>query len=192
MRAVFIDRDGTIGGDTEATYPPNFVLYDNVLDSIELLKASGFKVIAFTNQPDIAMGKVSQKEFEDELFGFKFNDVCICPHLPSDLCKCRKPGTYMASGNSHHPSAASRQQMSAASYRAGPVSPRTHRAGSEPHRADCTQKPRACPPELPFFLFLWIHNRARHHRRCTGRARRPRFHKSGGSAHPMGGMLMFK
>ena len=95
MRAVFIDRDGTIGGDTEATYPPNFVLYDNVLDSIELLKASGFKVIAFTNQPDIAMGKVSQKEFEDELFGFKFNDVCICPHLPSDLCKCRKPGTYM-------------------------------------------------------------------------------------------------
>ncbi len=95
MRAVFIDRDGTMGGDTEATYPQNFVLYDNVLDSIELLKASGFKVIAFTNQPDIAMGKVSQKEFEDELFGFKFDDVCVCPHLPSDLCKCRKPGTYM-------------------------------------------------------------------------------------------------
>lgn len=33
--------------------------------------------------------------FETELFSFGFDDLCICPHQPSEHCKCRKPSTYM-------------------------------------------------------------------------------------------------
>lgn len=63
--------------------------------SIKILKEAEYKVIAFTNQPDISRGKVTLGEFEEELYHFGLDDLCICPHLPSESCKCRKPGTYM-------------------------------------------------------------------------------------------------
>ena len=67
MKAVFIDRDGTIGGGTEVIYPKEFYPYTNALDSIKILKIAGYKIIAFTNQPDISKGSVTQREFENEL-----------------------------------------------------------------------------------------------------------------------------
>lgn len=52
-------------------------------------------MIAFTNQPDISDGKISVHDFETELYSFGFDDICICPHRPSDHCPCRKPSPYM-------------------------------------------------------------------------------------------------
>lgn len=95
MKAVFIDRDGTVGGGDDVTFPRDFVPYPFSLNAIQILKEHGYLVIAFTNQPDIARGKASLQDFEDELLGFGFDDVCICPHKPEDNCKCRKPSTYM-------------------------------------------------------------------------------------------------
>jgi HAD-superfamily hydrolase, subfamily IIIA len=95
MKAVFIDRDGTIGGGDEVTFPCDFKLFSFSEGAIHLLKDHGYKVIAFTNQPDISVGKAAYSDFEEELYSFGFDDVCICPHRPTDHCKCRKPGTYM-------------------------------------------------------------------------------------------------
>jgi len=95
MKAVFIDRDGTIGGGDEVAFPNDFKLFPFSEDAIHLLRENGYKVLAFTNQPDISNGKVNYKDFEKELYAFGFDDICICPHKPSDHCKCRKPSTYM-------------------------------------------------------------------------------------------------
>lgn len=95
MKAVFIDRDGTLGGGEEVTFPKNFKLFPFSQDAINRLKNGKYKVFAFTNQPDISEGKVDYKDFETELSSFGFDDLCICPHRPSDHCSCRKPSAAM-------------------------------------------------------------------------------------------------
>lgn len=95
IKAVFIDRDGTLGGGDDVTLPQNFQLYPFSKTALNLLKENGYMLIAFTNQPDISRGKAAKKDFETELFSFGFDDLCICPHQPSEHCKCRKPSTYM-------------------------------------------------------------------------------------------------
>ncbi|MVB10051.1 D-glycero-beta-D-manno-heptose-1,7-bisphosphate 7-phosphatase [Caprobacter fermentans] len=95
MKAVFIDRDGTIGGGDEVTFPQEFKLFPFSRKAIDLLKNKGYKLFAFTNQPDLSEGKVAYKDFETELNSLGFDDLCICPHRPVDHCKCRKPSAYM-------------------------------------------------------------------------------------------------
>jgi HAD superfamily hydrolase (TIGR01662 family) len=95
MKAVFIDRDGTIGGGDEVTFPDTFQLYPFSQRAIHILKEHHYKVLAFTNQPDISAGKAEYQDFEKALFSFGFDDICICPHQPAEHCKCRKPSTYM-------------------------------------------------------------------------------------------------
>ena len=95
MKAIFIDRDGTLGGGKSVILPRIFQPYLNVLKNIQLLKDNQYKVIAFTNQPDISKGIVRMKEFEDELIQFGFDDFCICPHQNTDGCICRKPSPVM-------------------------------------------------------------------------------------------------
>ncbi|WP_261132243.1 hypothetical protein [Bacillus sp. Marseille-Q3570] len=38
IQAVFIDRDGTIGGGTEVEYPGELIPYAGVLEAIQRLK----------------------------------------------------------------------------------------------------------------------------------------------------------
>lgn len=95
MKAVFIDRDGTLGGGDKIEFPNEFSLFDGTIQALKNLKDSGFKIIAFTNQPDISRGLITKDEFEKELYSFGFDDVCICPHTLEDNCECRKPKTAM-------------------------------------------------------------------------------------------------
>lgn len=95
MKAVFIDRDGTLGGGDEVIFPKDFRLYPFSLEAIQLLKENRYLLFAFTNQPDISRGLAEYKDFEQELLSFGFDDVCICPHRPEEHCKCRKPNIYM-------------------------------------------------------------------------------------------------
>ncbi|MGN1387901.1 MAG: hypothetical protein ACI4XS_14975, partial [Bacillus sp. (in: firmicutes)] len=57
IEAVFLDRDGTIGGDDTIHYPGAFELYFYTPELIHKLKNSGIKVFSFTNQPGISEGK---------------------------------------------------------------------------------------------------------------------------------------
>jgi histidinol-phosphate phosphatase family protein len=94
-KAVFIDRDGTLGGGDEVIFPKDFSLYPNARKALDLLKANNFAIYAFTNQPDISKGLCKLADFENELNGFGFDDVCICPHTEENNCECRKPKTKM-------------------------------------------------------------------------------------------------
>nr|WP_157037635.1 HAD-IIIA family hydrolase [Ornithinibacillus californiensis] len=94
-KAIFIDRDGTIGGSEHVIYPGEFELYPNVETSIVDLKELDFLIISFTNQPGISRGEAKREDYEKELKGFGFDKVFICPHQHMEGCSCRKPSIGM-------------------------------------------------------------------------------------------------
>lgn len=95
IEAVFLDRDGTIGGGDTIHYPGAFELYPFTQALIDRLKEDGIRILSFTNQPGISEGKAAMQEFVDELLGFGFDEALICPHLHDEGCGCRKPGIEM-------------------------------------------------------------------------------------------------
>jgi histidinol-phosphate phosphatase family protein len=95
IQAIFIDRDGTIGGSDKVVYPGEFQLFPCVRSSINQLIKSGKMIISFTNQPGISRGEVKREDFEKELIDFGFDKVYLCPHQHDEGCNCRKPSTGM-------------------------------------------------------------------------------------------------
>jgi D,D-heptose 1,7-bisphosphate phosphatase len=100
MKAVFLDRDGTIGGTGGGMHPFEFVLYDFSSDAIRSLNELGIKVFLFTNQTRVGRGYFTEGElvkgFElmtSELKGQSafIDDIFYCPHHPEDGCECQKP-----------------------------------------------------------------------------------------------------
>ncbi|WP_371743232.1 HAD-IIIA family hydrolase [Exiguobacterium sp. s143] len=91
IQAIFLDRDGTIGGDATVHYPGTFALFSYVPSLIERLRNQGILLIAFTNQPGISKGLAREEDFRTELQNFGFDDTLICPHAAEDCCTCRKP-----------------------------------------------------------------------------------------------------
>ena len=63
IQAIFLDRDGTIGGEDEVIFPKDFSLYPNAKIAIDLLLEWGIPIFSFTNQPDISRGLVDIKDF---------------------------------------------------------------------------------------------------------------------------------
>ena len=49
MRAVFIDRDGTMGGGHTVEYPWEYRPYPGTAEAFRLLRGHGFAPIIFTN-----------------------------------------------------------------------------------------------------------------------------------------------
>jgi histidinol-phosphate phosphatase family protein len=95
IQAVFIDRDGTIGGSDRVIYPGEFELFPDVAESVQLLKKSGILICSFTNQPGISKGEASLESFERELKDFGFDRIYLCPHQHNEGCYCRKPSSAM-------------------------------------------------------------------------------------------------
>lgn len=91
IKAVFLDRDGTLGGDDSVIYPGQFVLFPFAEEAIRLLKESEVKIFGFTNQPGISKGEAIKQDFIEELCGFGLDGAFICPHLSEHNCECRKP-----------------------------------------------------------------------------------------------------
>ena len=60
---------------------------------MQKLKAKNIKIFSFTNQPGIADGIATVADFVQELEGFGFDDIYVCPHKHGDGCECRKPST---------------------------------------------------------------------------------------------------
>ncbi|MFC6116772.1 HAD-IIIA family hydrolase [Sporosarcina thermotolerans] len=95
IQAVFLDRDGTIGGSDSVIYPKEFTLFPGVADSIQKLKKAGILICSFTNQPGISKGEATYQSFEEELISFGFDKIYLCPHRSTDRCTCRKPSPEM-------------------------------------------------------------------------------------------------
>jgi D,D-heptose 1,7-bisphosphate phosphatase len=108
MRAVFVDKDGTLVEDQPPNTDTSLVrFYPGVFTALRLLEGAGYALIVATNQSGIAAGHCSESDVRrmhryirgrlaDEgitLAGFYF-----CPHRADGIvvpyavaCDCRKP-----------------------------------------------------------------------------------------------------
>jgi histidinol-phosphate phosphatase family protein len=91
LQAVFIDRDGTMGGTGHFIHPRDFELFPFALGAIQLFKEKGIKVFALTNQHRIALGQATEAEFSSQFVSFGMDASYICPHSSGSDCECQKP-----------------------------------------------------------------------------------------------------
>jgi D-glycero-D-manno-heptose 1,7-bisphosphate phosphatase len=104
MRAIFLDRDGTVNAGI-----PKYERIDNVkkvellpktLKAFNLLASLDFGIFFVTNQAGLAEGLISQADFSainDKVLrliapsGVRVIKTYVCPHGEHDNCACRKP-----------------------------------------------------------------------------------------------------
>lgn len=112
QKAIFLDRDGTVNKyKVYITSPKQLELINGVAEAIRKINRSGYLAIIITNQPSIAMGRMSYAVLDeihaklDSLLGEEgayIDALYFCPHHPdkgfegekSELkikCDCRKP-----------------------------------------------------------------------------------------------------
>lgn len=112
QKCIFVDRDGTLNESRGyITKLEDFVLYDDIIDSIKRINSTEYLIIVITNQPVIARGECSKNDVEkihlklETLLGeggAYIDDIAYCPHHPDKgfvgeveklkiECECRKP-----------------------------------------------------------------------------------------------------
>jgi len=110
LKAVFLDRDGTINYDPGYLNNPDDVfLIEGVGEALRILKNAGYLLLVVSNQSGIARGLITEEEvlavnnrINDLLrkyHGVSIDHFFYCPHHedfsdPED-CNCRKPATGM-------------------------------------------------------------------------------------------------
>ena len=107
MKAVFLDRDGTVIFDPEderVDTVEKIRLFPDSIEALRKLSALDFGVFIITNQAGISEGRIDEKEFWkihnvvlEKLApsGMKILKTYMCPHGPNDNCECRKPKPAM-------------------------------------------------------------------------------------------------
>jgi D-glycero-D-manno-heptose 1,7-bisphosphate phosphatase len=104
MRAIFLDRDGVINEESPDYIKSweEFHFLPGSLEAIKLLSLSDFKVFVVTTASGIARKFFTEADLtrihetmlkEIRKNGGRIDGIYYCPHLPKDLCKCRKPET---------------------------------------------------------------------------------------------------
>ncbi len=113
MKAVFLDRDGTIiEDDSYPCRPSDVKLLPGAALGIRSLKEAGFKVFIVTNQRTISSGRLTHdqlKAIHNQLRhllsegGAVLDGIYYCPHQPEENCKCRKtePGMLLDAAKEH-------------------------------------------------------------------------------------------
>lgn len=116
QKAIFLDRDGTINKyKGYITSPKQLELISGAAEAIKKINRSGYLAIIITNQPSIAMGRMSYAVLDeihaklDTLLGEEgayVDALYFCPHHPDKgfegenaelkiKCDCRKPSGGM-------------------------------------------------------------------------------------------------
>ena len=103
VRAVFLDRDGTVMRDVDYCGDPARVeVFPGAADALRRLKANGYKLIILTNQSGIARGyfndddyRAVEREFLRQLGGELIDATYYCPDLPDANSPRRKPAPGM-------------------------------------------------------------------------------------------------
>lgn len=102
-KAVFFDRDGVIvkaagwenGGKPHSPFSQaEFSFLPYVEEGLKALKAAGFLLVLISNQPDVAYGNLTEKEWQsmqDEVDKLNFDDKFFCRHTRDSDCSCKKP-----------------------------------------------------------------------------------------------------
>lgn len=101
MKALFLDRDGTLNFDRVYINDPKLIeLIPGAAEALVEAKKAGYLFIVVTNQSGVGRGLIPPDQIEkihrrlDELlepYGVKISSYKICPHAPKDKCQCRKP-----------------------------------------------------------------------------------------------------
>ena len=102
MKLVILDRDGVINHDSDQYIksPEEWTPIPGSLGAIALLNQNGWRVAVATNQSGIARGLFDMHALNAmhakmhkalAAVGGRVDAVFFCPHLPEDLCDCRKP-----------------------------------------------------------------------------------------------------
>ena len=111
MRAVFLDRDGTLVEEVPYLHDPERVVLLPGAGALAGLAAAGYALVVVTNQAGVARGRYGEAAVEAvhrrlaELLagvGVRLDAVLYCPHHPEGTvpgyaraCRCRKPGPGM-------------------------------------------------------------------------------------------------
>ena len=101
-KCVFFDRDGVINEvvfrDGKPCSPRNineFRIINGVRETFEAIRNLGYRIVIFTNQPDISRELMTSEELRkmhsiiEEILSPDL--ILYCPHDDSDDCECRKP-----------------------------------------------------------------------------------------------------
>jgi histidinol-phosphate phosphatase family protein len=96
MRAVFVDKDGTLVDNVpDNVDPARISLTPGAEEAIAALVARGYRVIVVSNQSGIALRKFEEaaiREVERRLRELvPMDGFYYCPHAPHAGCNCRKP-----------------------------------------------------------------------------------------------------
>lgn len=102
IKAVFLDRDGTINiNEPEYVHKiEDFKLFPETIPALKKLSKTDYKIIIASNQSGIAGGYytlVQMKKLhkwmllELENKDIRIDRIYYCPHGPNDNCSCRKP-----------------------------------------------------------------------------------------------------
>lgn len=101
MRAVLLDRDGTLVHDVPYNGDPELVRpVDGAAEALARLRAAGLRIGVVTNQSGIALGRFTAADERrvaariETLLG-PFDTWQVCPHTAADGCACRKPAPGM-------------------------------------------------------------------------------------------------
>src|SRR5690606_37123453 len=112
VRAIFLDRDGTLVHPRHyPSRPEHLHLYDGMSPELRRLQAAGFRLVVVTNQSGIARGYFTEddlRRMHDHLAaslgreGVRLDAIYYCPHHPEGTipalarrCGCRKPAPGM-------------------------------------------------------------------------------------------------
>ena len=101
--AVFVDRDGTIMHDADYCSRPYQVhVFEGTSAALRRLKRAGYKLIAITNPSGIGRGFFTEKDYRaveaevERQIGKNLIDATyLCPDVPGQPSKCRKPAPGM-------------------------------------------------------------------------------------------------
>jgi D,D-heptose 1,7-bisphosphate phosphatase len=121
VKAVFIDKDGTLVEDVPYNVNPDLINFTTgAIDALKSLKSDGYRIIIVSNQSGIAHGYFSENDFRIlrktlqemlEAAGASIDGFYFCPHHPAGKvspyairCECRKPkpGLLIAAAEEHN------------------------------------------------------------------------------------------
>jgi len=105
VKVLFIDRDGTLieePDDFQVDSVEKVSLVPGVIPALLELAQHGYCFVMVSNQDGLGSSSLPREAFAAahdhtlQLFtsqGVTFDEIFICPHMPSDNCECRKPRT---------------------------------------------------------------------------------------------------
>lgn len=106
VKAVFLDRDGTININRPGCVREisQFKFAPGAVSALKKLSKTDYKIIIVTNQSGIGRGYFKEKDLKKihqwmlkklREAGARIDKIYYCPHHPEDNCSCRKPKIEM-------------------------------------------------------------------------------------------------